>query len=103
MHPKPGAVVVRDYIVLVVTNQKMNLKKTKDYLDGTDGLQYSPELGKDAVIGTYMSDYFRNMYFEYRETDRSSYRHFALHTYGTCIRTFTCACFRSVFVSVSDP
>ena len=56
--------------------------KSREYLDGTDGFQFSPELGKDVVIGNFMSNFFRNMYFEYREKDKSSYRHFNLHTYG---------------------
>ena len=51
-------------------------------LDGTDGIQFSPELDKDSIVSAFVSELSRNCYFEFRDTDTSSYSHFDIMIFG---------------------
>ena len=53
-------------------------------LDGTDGMQFSPDIGTDAVLKAFVNDLSRNCYFDYSHTD-DRYPH--LETYIYAIQT----------------
>ena len=42
-------------------------------LDGTDGFQFSPNLQTEDVIAAFVNDLNRNCYFDYYETDDTTY------------------------------
>ena len=46
----------------------------KVLLDGTDGIQFSPDLSENDKIGAFVSDLSRNCYFDYDHMD-DSYTH----------------------------
>ena len=48
------------------------------YLDGTDGMQFSPDLSTDSTIAAFVNDLSRNCYFDHSHTD-DTYPH--LDTY----------------------
>lgn len=41
----------------------------KVLLDGTDGMQFSPDLQTDDVIAAFVNDLSRNCYFDYSHND----------------------------------
>lgn len=47
--------------------------KETTLLDGTDGMQFQPDLQKGDTIAAFVNDLSRNIYFDYASNDEDSY------------------------------
>lgn len=80
--------------IMIKAKQYTSINKIEEYLyspweepvllDGTDGMQFSPDLSKESTLKAFVNDLSRNCYFDYSHTD-DRYPH--LDTYVYAIQT----------------
>ena len=77
--------------IMIKGKQYTSINKVEDYLyspwdepvllDGTDGMQFSPDLSKDSTLKAFVNDLSRNCYFDYSHTD-DRYPHLETYVYA---------------------